>query len=270
MPFSGPMPRRPIRICAVQDNATPSEAAFAAALLDPAAALPQAVKRGGQRRYAVYRNNVTVGLVRALEANFPAIRRLLGETYFTGLARTFAQAHPPASPLLFHYGEDFADVLAAEDDLAGYPYLADVARLEHLWRRAHHARDAKVLEPNSLSALDPETLMASRLRPHPACALLSSSYAVHAIFTASRGEGDAVPDAAQAQCVLLTRPRFDVEVRVISPETHAFLQALAARATLAEAAEQGFAANPRFDLAAAIRLMVEAGAFQHKITQDPS
>jgi len=254
MPSSGSTPRRPIRICAVQDNATPGEAAFANALLDPAAALPQVLKRGGQRRYAVYRNNVTVGLVRALEANFPAIRRLLGEAYFTGLARTFAQAHPPTSPLLFHYGEDFADVLAAEDDLAGYPYLADVARLEHLWRRAHHARDEKVLEPDSLSATDPETLMSSRLRPHPACA----------------GEGDAVPDAAQAQCVLLTRPRFDVEVRIISPETHAFFQALAARATLAEAAEQGFAANPRFDLAAAIRLMVEAGAFQHKITQDPS
>ena len=27
------------------------------------------------RRYAVYRNNVTVSLIRALEANFPAIRR---------------------------------------------------------------------------------------------------------------------------------------------------------------------------------------------------
>ena len=109
------------------------EAAFAAGLLNPAAPVPLHVKGQAVRRFAVYRNNVTVGLVRALEANFPAIRSLLGEMYFAGLAREFVQAHPPRSPLRFHYGEGFAAFMAAQDDLAPYPYLADVARLENLW-----------------------------------------------------------------------------------------------------------------------------------------
>jgi hypothetical protein len=141
------------------------EAAFAAGLLNPAAPVPPHVKGQAVRRYAVYRNNVTVGLVRALEANFPAIRRLLGEAYFAGLARAFAQAHPPRSPLLFHYGANFPAYLAAQDDLAAYPYLADVARLEQLWRRAYHAADAPTLAPEELAGLDEAAMADLRLDP---------------------------------------------------------------------------------------------------------
>jgi hypothetical protein len=66
-------------------------AAFSAGLLNPSHPVPLLVKGQIARRYAVYRNNVTVGLIRALEANFPVVRKLLGEEYFTGFARDFAQ-----------------------------------------------------------------------------------------------------------------------------------------------------------------------------------
>ena len=50
--------------------------AFAAALLDPARAAPAAVAgpkgKAARKRYDVYRNNVTVSLVNALAAAFPA------------------------------------------------------------------------------------------------------------------------------------------------------------------------------------------------------
>lgn len=245
-----------------------AEQGFAAGLLNPSAAVPQDVSGRTPRRYAVYRNNVTVGLVRAMEANFPAIRQLLGETYFTGLSRAFVQAHPPASPLLFHYGDHFAAFLSAQEDLAQYPYLADVARLEQLWRRAYHAADAKPLAREALAHLGTEDLMTARFRLHPAAALLSSRYAVYAIFSANRGSAGVVAAAARAECVLVTRPRFDVEVRLISLAEYAFLRSLAEKATLAEAAEEGFATNDSFDLAAAIRLMVEAGTFNRVTVQD--
>ncbi len=238
------------------------EAAFAAGLLDPSVSVPVQVKGQTPRRYAVYRNNVTVGLVRALEANFPAIRRLLGEAYFAGLARQFVQDYPPRSPLLFHYGANFPAHLAAQDDLAAYPYLADVARLEQLWRQAYHAADAPTLAPEELAGLDEAAMADLRLTPHPAFALLASPYAVHAIFTANRAAGAAVADPARPEWVMLTRPRFDVIVKPIPKGAHGFFSALASGVTLAEAAEQGFACDDSFDLAAAIRLMVEAGAFQ--------
>lgn len=244
-----------------------AEGDFAAGLLDPAAPVPEAVTGRTPRRYAVYRNNVTVGLVRALEANFPAVRRLLGEAYFAGLARAFAQAHPPRSPLLFHYGDAFADHLRQQDDLAAFPFLPDVARAEQLWRRAYHAADSAVLAAAELSQA-PDVLMVLRFAPHPAMAVLASSFAVHSIFTANRGGSGQVADPSRPEAVLFTRPRLEVIVTALSASQFEFLSALANGLSLADAAERGFAACDRFDLAAAIRLMVEAGAFQHVIMQD--
>ena len=137
-----------------------------------------------------------------------------------------------------------------------------MARLEQLWRRAYHAADAPTLAPEELAGLDEAAMADLRLTPHPAFALLASPLAVHSIFAANRGSAAAVPDPARAERVVLTRPQFDVQLRTIPTGAHGFLSTLASGQTLADAAEQGFACDDSFDLAAAIRLMVEAGAFQ--------
>lgn len=247
----------------MQADAVSADGGFSAALLDPEKPLPLAVKGDTPRRYAVYRNNVTVGLVRAMEANFPAIRRLLGEAYFSGLAREFVQAYPPQSPLLFQYGEAFSNFLAQQDDLAAFPFLADVARLEQLWRQAYHAADAPLLHGAAFQGLNGDETMALQFLLHPAAALLRSTYAVHRIFISNRDKGDAtVADPASAEWVMVTRPFYDVQVHTITSSQHAFFTGLMNGSTLGDAAEQGFAAADDFDLADSIRLMLEAGLFQ--------
>jgi hypothetical protein len=95
--------------------------AFAAALADPSAAAP-AMTQGrlhapDARRFAVYRNNVAVGLIGALEARYPVSRRIAGDDLFRAMARAFMRAHRPRSPVMIAYGEEFpefvADYLAA-------------------------------------------------------------------------------------------------------------------------------------------------------------
>ena len=81
---------------------------FAAALDDPPAATP-ATTRGrlgapDDRRFAVYRNNVAVGLIGALEARYPVSRRIAGDDLFRGVARAFMRAHKPRSPVMIAYG----------------------------------------------------------------------------------------------------------------------------------------------------------------------
>src|SRR3546814_8116855 len=77
---------------------------FALALLDPERAVPKGlVGPDGEpsaRRFAVYRNNVFVGLTDALRAGFPCIVRLVGDDFFAAMARVFAAATPPSSPVL--------------------------------------------------------------------------------------------------------------------------------------------------------------------------
>ena len=103
---------------------------FAASLDDPSVA-PSATTLGrvgapDARRFSVYRNNVAVGLIGALEARYPVSRRIAGEDLFRAMARAFMRAHKPRSPVMIAYGGEFpafmADYLAAAEagpDLRG-------------------------------------------------------------------------------------------------------------------------------------------------------
>src|SRR4029077_17776024 len=128
---------------------------FARAVRDPDLAVPRGVTWHNsdrpQVRFAVYRNNVVLGLVSSLEARFPATRRIVGEDFFKGAARLFAATQPPRSPLMMFYGDAFPDFLADFEPAREVPYLADVARLEAARTRAYHATDAKPLTPAALS-----------------------------------------------------------------------------------------------------------------------
>lgn len=90
---------------------------FASALLDPERAVPEGLvgpdSEPSARRFAVYRNNVFVGLTDALRAGFPCVVKLVGDEYFAAMARVFAAAMPPGSPVLLHYGAEFPDFIAS-------------------------------------------------------------------------------------------------------------------------------------------------------------
>src|SRR5215471_6376733 len=84
---------------------------FATALLDPNQPTPALVTamhgKTAMRRYNVYRNNVTVSLIDALAAIYPAVQRITGVDFFRAMARFHVRAAPPSSPLLLEYGHDF-------------------------------------------------------------------------------------------------------------------------------------------------------------------
>ena len=123
-----------------------TDASFSAALLDPAHPVPEGLitpdGSPATRRYAIYRNNVTVGLTEALEAGFPVIRKIVGERFFQAMAVVFVRNHPPTSPILAGYGAEMPGFLRGFEPVQHLKYLPDVARLELALRRAYHAGDA--------------------------------------------------------------------------------------------------------------------------------
>lgn len=224
--------------------------------------VPSLVKGQVERRYNVYRNNVTVGLVRALEANFPVVRRLLGEHYFAGFARDFAQKHPPQSPLMFIYGALLPKALEDAEDLTAYPYLGDVARLEIHWRESYHAADAPVLFGDALAAIDPDILFKSCFNLHPALRLIQSHFAIHSIFAANKVDGEAQGfDPAQSEAVMLTRPLYEVVVHTLTPEQFEFFLALKNGENLGDALDRAAAQDSNFDLSSTLALLLQSGAF---------
>ena len=241
-----------------------TQTAFAAALLDPDLPPPDGLNAWNgsdpARRFAVYRNNVVVSLVDALEDTFAVTQELVGEAFFRAMARVFALSEPPRSRLMAFYGEDFPDFIAGFPAAAGVPYLADVARLEYLRVLAYHAADAVPLAPEELAVAlaDPETLPALRVALHPSLYVLGSRFAVASVWGAHQGAlniSEVVPEAPET--VLVMRQGLDVEVLRIAPADERFITALLDDATLGEAVQR---AGPGFDPTGALGLLLQKEA----------
>ncbi|MBX3581292.1 MAG: putative DNA-binding domain-containing protein [Rhizobiaceae bacterium] len=239
--------------------------AFARAVTDPEAALPPGVtSRRGEAdamRFAVYRNNVTVGLIRALEMRFPVARRLVGEAFFRTLARDYMRHELPASPLLFEYGDSLPAFIEGHEVSESLPYLADVTRVEAAWTRAYHARDAHPLTIAELAAIRPEDLGATRLVAHPSAALVRSAHPAGSIWAAHQSETVTPPRAWQPETVLVARPDMEVTVRILPERDAPFAQALLAGEALDAAAAKALAADATFDFGSALVGLVSLGAF---------
>ncbi|VIO65351.1 hypothetical protein CI1B_04500 [Bradyrhizobium ivorense] len=244
----------------------PSYAAFAAALVDATRATPPIVTgppgKGAVKRYNVYRNNVTVSLVNALAAVYPAVQRITGDEFFRAMARFHIRATPPSSRLLFEYGRDFPAFIETYEYARGLPWLADVARIERAWLDAYHAADAEPLSAASLAATPPERLADAVFTAHPATRIVRSRFSAVTIFAANRNEAPVGQiDAGTPEDGLITRPDAEVIVRHLPEGGAVFLESLISGQSLGEAAALALRCSPSFDLAAGIAGMIQAGAF---------
>jgi len=239
---------------------------FAKGLTDPTCPTPGGLNgprgKGALKRYNVYRNNVTVSLIDALVAIYPAVQRITGAEFFRAMARFHVRASPPASPLLFEYGRDFPDFIESYEYAQKMPWLADVARIERAWLDAYHAADAPPLAGAAMMQVPADRLGDIIFRIHPATRIVRSAYPAVAIFAMNRADAPVTSlKSNAAEDALVTRPDMEVEVRLLPPGNATFLASLIDSATLAEAASKALTETSSFDLSASIAGMIEAGVF---------
>lgn len=227
---------------------------FARALLDPAQPAPPA--------FAVYRNTVMKGCIDALQANYPAVARLVGEEWFRAAAAVYVRDHPPQVPMLVEYGAAFPEFLARFEPADELPYLPAVARLDRYWSESHIARDDEPMRAESLAALDPVTLGAQRLRPHAAARWAWFTLPARSIWSRNRNKtepaGDEPDIAWRPEGVLIVRPGDAVRWIELDEAGCAFMDACAAGATLIEAAQ----AVPAGSVSGLLASLLAAGAFR--------
>lgn len=235
------------------------EAAFAAALLDPDAAVPAGIAdpkgRPAPKRLAVYRNNVASSLARALEAAFPTVRKLVGEEFFVAMALVFLRAHPPTSRIMMLYGDELPGWLEIFPPVARLGYLPDVARLDQAMRESYHAADSDPLPEALLQGMlgaDPGGL---RFRLAPSLRLIRSRWPVQSIWAANN-EG-ASPPQPGAEAALVLRPVFDPRPHRLSAADGAFVAALMEGRTLGQCLD---VAGEAVDLAGVLALLVSSRA----------
>lgn len=250
---------------------TATQAEFTRALFDPNCAAPAGLINPdgtvASKRFDVYRNNVVISLVKALEAGFPILLKLLGPEQFRALALAYLRAYPPATPMMMQFGQDMPACL--QDRVVGtnLGYLPDIARLELALRRAYHAADTTPVPLDRLQELSPEALMVTRLTFAPAVQLLRSRWPVFSIWR-FQTEADAPPPQSGGENVLITRPDFDPVPSLLPPGGGLFLAALNDNQSIGHALAATHDRVPDFDPAATLSLLVHGAAIAALSTGD--
>ncbi len=232
---------------------------FTCALLDPKQATPAGLTGpdGGPagKRFDVYRNNVVVSLLDAMETAFPAVQKLVGAKFFRAISGIFVRKHPPTSPLLMFYGDSFPEFLTSFEPVAKLGYLPDVARLELARRASYHAADSAAVLAQAFADIAPDTLMNARFKVSSAMQIFASRYPVASIWEFNMNDGAAKPEPV-GETVLITRPQLDLDMVVISDSNAAFLKHIQSGQTLSVAYDTLTGRDSEFDLSAAISLMM--------------
>jgi hypothetical protein len=231
---------------------------FGRTLLGDEARVPPGVLGDGLApcaRVQIYRHHVLTSLTRALKDTYPVVRRLVDERFFAFAADRYIRACPPTGPCLFEYGSSFPQFLALFPPCQGLPYLPDVARLEWAINAALHALDGDPIDRSSLARVPADDLTSLTVRLHPSLCFIDSPWPIDRIWHANQPEAD--PDLGVdlgAGGVRLEVGRWDGDVifRALDPAVYALRSALADGRNLGEAADVALAADPNFDLAAAL------------------
>ncbi|EFI52748.1 DNA-binding domain-containing protein [Afipia sp. 1NLS2] len=240
--------------------------AFAAALLDPTLPTPAGLVgpdgRPSSRRFAVYRNNVIVGLTQTLKDAYPAVHRIVGSEFFNTLARAYVVVDLPRSPMLFDYGAGLPDFIGRFKPASVLPYLADVARIERAWTEAYHAAEALPISLSAFADIASDRLPAVTLVLHPAVRIVRSPFPALTIWqmNVEGGVPGPVDLAVGGENALLVRPEAGVEIRSIPNGSPEFIHALASGRPVLAAFEQAIAADPSFDLSANLSDLIRVGA----------
>ena len=241
--------------------------AFAHALFAPdAEPAGEIAALTAQPAFAVYRNTVMKGCIDALQANYPAVLRLVGEEWLRAAAAVYVREALPSDPTLLRYGADFADFLSRFAPAQELSYLPGVARLDRLWTEAHAALDEAALDPSAVARLGPDALASTVLHPHAAARCMWFGDApIYTVWsrnrTAETGNVTTIDIDWKAEGALLVRPRDAVEWIALDAAGCAFLEACAAGATLAAAAEAALEVQANADLAQLMSTLLTAGAF---------
>lgn len=217
-----------------------------------------------KKRFSVYRNNVTLGLITVLASTYPVVEEIVGEEFFATMARDFALTHLPQSPVMIDYGEEFPDFLKSFAPVQELPYLSEVAKLEWHRNTAHHGANANPVTIEALGKFSEEEVPNLGFEFHPTFSLIKSSYPIVTIWQAHQQDNPSEfldgLNMDEGEAAVIIRPELDVLVSQVSMGTFEFLQSLQNGHPFSLSVEQAIAIEPSFDIPANLAGLFNLGA----------
>lgn len=216
-----------------------------------------------ERRLGVYHANTINSLIDVLAAAYPVAQRIVGERFFSALAKSFIDTAPPRQPTLFRYGGGLGDFLSGFAPAQDVPYLADIARLEWARINAYFAEDSEPLDPQELAAIDPEKMGDVCFKISPALHLVESAYPIFQVWAVNQPNFDDVPeiDFTCAEQGLVSRRANEVFQHAVTPGTFHWLKSLSNGNSLGAATNEAMSHDQSFDLQNTLRQHLADGTF---------
>lgn len=201
---------------------------------------------------SIYRNGFFKSCQSALKANFPSVVNLLGEEYFTQIARSYITHYPPKKSTLIGYGEDeFVGFLS--ETVVDLPYLRDFALLDLYWLTSLNSNESPVWSSELVTQMASQEVDLSQVP----VSLVESAHLITTAFSvlstwAVLKRGDALEEhiklIPEEQSILIWRCAGEVRVRVLDKLDLVLLQSLKKGVTLENATLSALEIEANFDI----------------------
>lgn len=188
---------------------------FAASLLDDTLAT-NGITAETRERMGIYRNNVRLNRITALADAFANVVQLVGQDYFSALARAYVDCTPSNSANLHDDGAALPAFIRGFAPAADLPYLGDVADVDWLLHRAYFAADARAIDASALAEVGAERFAAASIRLMPSVGLARSRTWPIADILRMHADGTPAQLGAGGQSVLIWREGFSVRWQTLT------------------------------------------------------
>lgn len=229
---------------------------------------PSSLLVGGRdpiARLAVHRRHFEASLTSAITGRFQATGWLVGAARLDAAARDFVRAFPPTAPCIAEYGQQFPAFLAEWPATTRLTYLPTFATLDWQLGRLSVCVDRPALDASALASIELEHLLDAHLTLQEGLYLTRATWGVDELIQMYLA--DTTTDEWHLQpndvCLQARGSRGALRFARLDTGTLSFRQALAARTTVAEAADAALATDPTFEPAAALVGLVNEGLITH-------
>lgn len=217
-------------------------------------------------RLDAHSNNFAMTCIAALSSTFKVVRTLVGDEYFTALARAYIQKTPPEHSSLTFYGAGFAQFLRSfEPAQKQVPYIAPIASLDWAWFRAYQAADEPALSGQDLQGVAPQLLPTRAPGLHASVQLLRFSIPAYSLWKINAGNEenpDPVDMNGGREWAVIWRQNNQVQHTALSQAEYNFLDAIGFGRSFAEGWTDAIRHDAHFDLKEQFSRWLVAGVFK--------
>lgn len=196
---------------------------------------------------AVYAGGYVQRLLECMEAEFAALRYLLGEELFNTFVRAYLVNCPPTSPDLFDLGERFPDFLKASQnrqlrddvDRVMFDLPIEIARIERLIAAISRCKGLEGGEPADRFELNlPFTFATARYHTSPTLRLIETQFPLVDFISNARMGKEAETPKPKESFIALSRKNYVVKMQELEVWQWHFLCQLQNEKRYAKAVEQ--------------------------------